>query len=261
MSTQLTQSVLFITGAFIGNNCWDEWMVYFETKGYVCIAPAWPYKDAPSEELRNRHPDGEVASNRIADLTEFFAEIVKKLPDKPIIIGHSLGGLITQVLLHRGLGCAGVAIHSFPPPGVNTFNYSFLKSIWETMGFFTSTQKTYLVRFAKWRKTFANGMDFVLQKELYYMYAVPESKKIVRDMINGLTKIDFVNPHAPLLITSGSDDQIIPASLNFNNYRKYKVNNSIIDYKNFKGRNHLVFGHPSWTEDADYILSWLEKIK
>jgi pimeloyl-ACP methyl ester carboxylesterase len=258
MTKPLPRSILFITGTFLSHNCWDEWKLYFESKGYKCLAPAWPYKNASTEDLRNWDSGSAIALNGLAALTDHFAAIVKNLPEKPIIIGHSLGGLIVQLLLQRGLGTAGVAIHSFPPRGLGAFRFSFLKTWWETMGFFTSTQKTYLMPFKKWKYAVANEMTDEQQRQLYYQYVLPESKQIIRDAFKRMAKINFSNPHAPLLLTSGSQDKIIPSSLNYYNYLKYKTGKSITDYKDFKDRNHLVFGHPAWTEDADFILYWLQ---
>jgi pimeloyl-ACP methyl ester carboxylesterase len=257
----LPKSIVFITGTFIGNNCWNEWKLYFESKGYKCTAPAWPYKNASPEELRNRNPDDAMALNRLVEVTDYFAAIINTLPEKPILVGHSLGGLIVQLLLQRGLGSAGVAVHSFPPAGINTFKFSFVKAVWEAMAFFTSAQKTYMVSFRKWKRSFANGMSCEQQKELYYKYAIPESKGITRDAFKCTVKIDFNNPHAPLLFTSGTRDKIIPASLNYINYKNYKNSNSITCHKNFKDHGHLVFDPPVWIEEAEYILIWLESIK
>ena len=261
MTKPVSKSIVFITGAFIGNNCWDEWITFFESYGYNCIAPAWPHKDASPEELRNRHPDAGIASNRLADITDHFAAIVKESPEQPILIGHSVGGLVVQVLLDRGLGAAGVALHSFPPDRVCTYRFSFIESVWEAMSFFTSLQKTYMVRFRKWKYAFANGMSYELQKELYYKYATPESKGLVRDAFKWVAKVDFKKPHLPLLFISGGKDRMIPASLNYCNYEEYPAGNSITDYKDFKGRNHLVFGHPACINDAEFILYWLQNIK
>jgi pimeloyl-ACP methyl ester carboxylesterase len=258
MTKTLSKSVLFITGTFLGNNCWDEWVAYFESKGYKCWAPAWPHKDAPPQDLRNRHPDANIALNRLDDLVDYFIFIIDTLPEKPILIGHSLGGLIVQLLIQRQLGSAGVAIHSFPPAGVKTFKFSFLKGMWEAMAFFTSTRKSYMISFKKWKYTITNGMTCEEQKEFYYKYAIPESKLVIRDTFRCNTKPDFESPHAPLLLTSGGRDQIIPSLLNYNNYKKYKPSDSIIDYKNFKDHNHLVFDHPAWKEEADFILYWLQ---
>jgi pimeloyl-ACP methyl ester carboxylesterase len=251
--------VLFITGAFVGNNCWEEWFKYFERQGYQCIAPAWPNKDGSPEELRNRHPDEKVAANRLAVITDYFANLVEKLPEQPILIGHSIGGLIVQLLLQRGLGACGVAIHSVPPQGIITFKFSFLKAGWGALGFFTSTKKSFLMSFRQWQYAFTNGMTCDEQKESYYRFAIPESKLIVRDTITSAAKINFSLPHAPLLLTSGSDDHSIPASLNYSNYRKYRNNSSVTSYKEFEGRNHFVLGQPTWQEDADYILDWIKR--
>src|SRR4030095_9681345 len=129
MTKASTKWIVFITGAFIGNNCWDEWKLFFESRGYLCKAPAWPNKLASPEELRNRHPDSAIASNRLNGLTEYFAEIVNATPEKPILIGHSLGGLIVELLLQRGFGLAGIAVHSFPSSGVIGFNLRLLRAV------------------------------------------------------------------------------------------------------------------------------------
>jgi pimeloyl-ACP methyl ester carboxylesterase len=96
-----SRSVVFITGTFIGNNCWDDWISYFEKAGYKCIAPAWPYKEAPAEELRNRPANDPIALNTLTSLTDHFASIINGLQEKPILIGHSIGGLLVQLLLQK----------------------------------------------------------------------------------------------------------------------------------------------------------------
>lgn len=251
------KTVLFITGAFVGNNCWDEWRLYFESKGYKTLAPPWPQKDAPPEELRNRYPAQDIAANRLTSLTEYYATIAAKQPEKPILIGHSIGGLIVQLLLQRGLGVAGVAIHSVPPQGIFTFKFSFLKAGWGPLGFFSSSRNSFLMSFRQWQYAFTNGMSCEDQKQSYYKFVVPESKLIVRDTVTKAAKINWQNPHAPLLLISGSDDHFVPAGLNYSNYKKYKKSNSITAYKEFKGRNHFVLGQQTWEEDANYIITWL----
>lgn len=259
MAGSLSKSILFITGAFIGNNCWDEWSSYFESKGYRTVAPAWPHKDEAPEALRNRQPDAGIASNRLAALTDYYARQAEAFGEPPILIGHSIGGLIVQLLLQRGIGSCGVAIHPVAPQGVFTFKFSFLKAGWGALGFFTSVRKSYLISFQTWQYAFTNGMNEDQQKAAYYKYAIPESKLVVRDTISAAAHIDFKKPHAPLLITSGSEDHSIPASLNYSNYKKYKNKESVTDYKEFKGRNHFVLGQPTWKEDADFILAWINQ--
>ena len=260
MQTTQPKTIVFVTGAFVHHSCWKDWQAYFEERGYRTFAPAWPHKDASAETLRNSQPNAEIAGNRLAALTDYFAEFVGRLPEKPILIGHSIGGLIVQLLLQRGLGAAGVAIHSVPPQGIMTFKFSFLKAGWHALGFFTSVKKSYLLSFTTWKYAFTNGMDCEAQKAAYYQYAIPESKLIVRDTLSAAAKIHFKNPHAPLLLTSGSTDHTIPASLNYSNYRAYKNHGSVVEYKEFNGRNHFVLGQSSWREDADFIFNWLKKL-
>lgn len=260
MQTIPSKTIVFITGAFVGSNCWYEWRTYFENKGYHTITPTLPHKDASPEELRNRQPDAGIASIRLAGLTSYFENIIKELPEKPILIGHSMGGLIIQILLQRNIAVAGIAIHSVPPLGVFTFKPSFYKASWGPLGFFTSTKKSFLMSFKQWQYAFTNGMNCEDQTNSYYNFAVPESKLLVRDGLSNAAKVDFKKSHDPLLLISGSTDHFIPASLNYSNYKKYKNKYSVTHYKDFPGRNHYVLGMPSWKEEAGYIAEWIEEL-
>jgi pimeloyl-ACP methyl ester carboxylesterase len=261
MPTTLSKLIVFITGAFISHNCWDEWKRYFESKGYVTVAPVWPPKEFTAEELRNRHPDESVASTRLKDMTEYFASLISDLPEQPILIGHSWGGLIVQLLLQRGLGAAGVAIHSFPPYGLGQFNFSFIKEWWEALGFFSSARTSYLISFVNWQRSVANEMSYDDQLQSYYAYAVPESKLLIRDVFTSQAKINFKTPRAPLLLTSGSNDELIPALMSYHTYKNYKAYEFVTDYKDFEGHNHLVFGETFWMEEAVFIWFWLQGIE
>jgi len=253
-----SKTIVFITGAFVSSDCWMEWKSYFIERGYQTLAPAWPYKDAPACTLRQRHPDRDVASQRLHTLTAYFSEFIKPLPEKPVLIGHSMGGLLTQLLVQQDLAVAGVAIHSLQPKGIFTFKFSFYKAGWPALGFFTDTQKTYLMSFQNWQYAFTNGMSFEAQKDAYYKLLVPESKLLVRDATSAAAEVDFSKPHVPLLFLSGSDDKFIPASLNRTNFKKYSDSQSVTDYKEFPGRNHFVLGQSGWQEIAEHILNWLD---
>lgn len=259
MNKQNTKTILFITGAFVSNSCWNDWKTFFEAQGYTTHAPAWLYKDAPAEVLRQRHPDPQVASIRLTELVTHFENIIKTLPEKPIIIGHSIGGLLAQLFVQKGLATAAIAIHSVPPQGVFTFKLSFFIAGRGPLGFFTSTKKTFMMRFKQWQYSFTNGMSEDWQEQAYSL-AIPESKLVVRDTITSAAKVDFSKPHAPLLFISGSTDHTIPASLNHSNYKKYTDPQSVTDYKEFPGRNHFVLGQPGWQELATYISKWLDNV-
>src|SRR5690606_12125735 len=111
-----------------------------------------------------------------------------------------------------------------------------------------------------WQYAFVNEMPLKEQKAAYEKYTIPESKTVARGGLTTAAKVDFDKPHVPLLITSGDLDTITPAHLNKRNFDRYKKNGSVIEYKEFQGRNHFVLGLPTWKEDADYILNWLQKV-
>jgi len=253
------KTIVFITGAFVSHRCWDPWIAFYESKGYTCIAPPWPFKDAPAADLRNRQPnDSDLARLRFSELLDYYVTVVKEIPEKPIAIGHSLGGLLVQLLVNRDLVLAGVAIHSVPPQGVSSFSWSMLRSIWKPLGFFSSKNKTHLMSLNEWKYAFTNGMSKEDQAISYHDNAIPESKRVLRDTLTKVAAVDFNKTHPPLLFIAGSDDNIIPETLNYANYLRYDKNHSVTDYKSFEGKNHFVLGLPSWHDEADYILSWFE---
>jgi pimeloyl-ACP methyl ester carboxylesterase len=260
MINTLSKTILFIPGAFLADDCWNNWRSYFETKGYTTIATPWPHKNAPPESLRNNVVENTIASVRLTELLDHYTAILRSLPDTPILIGHSVGGLIVQLLLQRGLGAAGIALHSFPPRRTSPFPFSFTRSWWELLGFFSPAKENYLLPFKKWKHSVANGIDCELAKDLYYRYAVPESKRLIRDLFIGRARINFSSPHAALLLVSGGKDRMIPAHLNYKNFTSYTTRYSTTDYVNFTGHNHLVFDDPEYKEIADYILFWLSRI-
>jgi predicted esterase len=262
MSSITSKHIMFVTGAFVIHRGWDDWIKYFESKGYKAIAPPWPNKEADTaKELRDRQPnDVALATTTLKEVIDSYAKHAQSLPEKPIIIGHSLGGMMTQILTNRGYAAAAVAIHPVPPLGVFPYEFSFLKAGWKSLGLFTSMKKTYLMSLKDWQYAFVNGMPLEEQKATWEANTIPESKTVARGGLSSMAKLDWAKPHVPLLITSGSEDNIIPPHLNYRNYKAYKKNGSILDYKEFQGRNHYVLGQSTWKEDADYILDWLNKL-
>jgi pimeloyl-ACP methyl ester carboxylesterase len=261
MGSIKTKNIVFVTGAFVNSSSWDDWQSYFQAKGYTTTAPPWPFKNGTSDELRKKQPnDRDLAALTLTEVIDSYVKVVKSFSEKPIVIGHSLGGLMTQIIVNRDLAAAGVAIHPVPPLGVFPYEFSFLKAGWKALGLFSSLKKTYLMSFKDWQYAFVNGMPLKEQREAYDKYTIPESKTVARGGLTNAAKVDFKKSHPPLLITSGSEDTIIPAHLNIRNYNRYVKNDSVLNYKEFPGRNHFVLGQPTWKEDADYILEWLSRL-
>jgi pimeloyl-ACP methyl ester carboxylesterase len=254
-----TKTIVFIHGMYMNALCWEKWGTYYEAKGYKCLAPNWPGRDQPIDVLRRNHPDSQLSRLTLSRVLAHFTDIIKMLDEKPILVGHSMGGLAVQLLLQGDIAAAGVAIDSAPPMGVFSTKWSFLKSNWPHITPFVSQSSPIEMTFERFQYTFVNGLPLAEQQAAYERYVVPESRRIPRESLTA--RIDFKNPHPPLLLVAGSADNIIPASLNKSNYAKYKASPSVTDYKEFAGRTHFTIGQNNWEEVADYILSWLEDEK
>jgi pimeloyl-ACP methyl ester carboxylesterase len=254
-----SKSIVFVHGMFMTPLCWEQWVGYFQSQGFTCAAPAWPGRDRPVEALRAAHPDPALGRLTLADVVEHMAEFVRALPGKPVLIGHSMGGLVVQLLLQRGLGAAGVAVDSAPPAGVFTAQPSFLRANWPMINPFISAGEPRRMSFADFQYAFVNGMPAEAQKAAYDRYVVPESRRVPRQSLTSVGRVDFRKPHAPLLLIAGADDHIVPAGLNRTNYARHKASASVTDFKEFSGRVHFIIGQAGWEEVAGYVQAWLEE--
>lgn len=258
--TSPTPIVIFITGAAVTTNCWDDWKTFFESEGYTCYAPAWPHKNAPAAELRRQHPHSPIAQSGLPEVLKVYTDFIAQLPAKPIVIGHSYGGLIVQLLLQQDAVVAGVAIESAPPRGVVVWSWSLFRSVLPMLGLFSSLKTTFLPTFAQWQYAIANGLPLADQQSAYERLAAPESKKLVRQALSRHARVDFRRPHAPLLFLAGGADHIMPAALSRANYRRYRHAQSTTDYHELPGRSHAILGQPTWREDAAWVLRWLAQL-
>ncbi len=252
-----SKTIVFITGAFVSNACWDQWRMYFESRGYTTFAPPWPGKAADAATLRSRQPDKILGKVTLQQVLDSYASIIKSLPEKPILIGHSFGGAMAQMLMSKGLAAGVVAIHAAPPKGVFPYEFGFLRSTSAAFGVFASKNRTYMMPFKKWQYAFVNGMPLDEQRKDYDLLACPESRRVVRGGISKAAKVDFKAEHPPLLFIAGTKDHIIPAHLCKRVYKRYKSNTSITEFV-LKDRNHFVLGLPTWEEDAADILRWIQ---
>jgi pimeloyl-ACP methyl ester carboxylesterase len=254
-----TRDIVFIHGMFMTPLCWEHWLNYYQSKGYRCLAPAWPSRDQPIAEQRSKHPDPELGKLKLWDVIERMETAIRSLANKPVLIGHSMGGLVVQLLLQRDLAVAGVAIDPAPPQGVFTTAWSFLKSNFPAINPLVPVTQPVEMSFEHFQYAFVNTLPLDQQRAAYDRYVVPESRGVPTQSLTSVARIDFKKPHPPLLITAGEKDHIIPASLNKTNYERYQAGRLITDFKVFPGRDHFVIGERGWQEVADFALAWLEE--
>ncbi len=259
----MAKSIVFIHGAFVTPLCWEQFDGYFAAKGYACSAPPWPYRDQPIAELRS-NPAPRLAHLGIAEIVDHYATIIKAMSEPPILIGHSFGGMFVQILLDRGLGAAGVAIDPAPPRGVLAFTPSAIRANGPALLTWMGWRHIVRMSLKTFRYAFVNTLPPAEQRAVYQRQVVPETGRIFFQAAfaplrpSSPARVNFKNGRrAPLLITAGGSDHIVPASANRSNYGKYKGSLSRTDFKEFAGRSHWIMAEPGWEEVAGYIDNWL----
>lgn len=246
--------IVFIHGLFQNPASWAEWIAFFKEAGYDCHAPAYPFHEGDPESLRNTPPKG-LETLDFQQVLDHLAAYLRDLPEKPILIGHSMGGLLVQKLTEMGLASKTVAISSAPPKGVNTFKWSFLKANFPTINPLKGNSACLPSK--KWFHYAFCNVDSQEQSDQYYdEYVVPEARNIPRASTK--VKIDFAKPHVPLLFIAGANDHIIPSVLNEKNYGKYADAAGEKSLKIFPGRSHFICGQKGWKEIAGYVREWLD---
>jgi pimeloyl-ACP methyl ester carboxylesterase len=252
-------NVIFVHGMFMTPLCWEHWEPRFRARGHTTQAPAWPEHDAPVEELRKRHPSAALGALTLDAVLEHFRPIARAA-GKPVLIGHSMGGLIVQRLLAEGLGAAAVAIDSAPPKGVISLRWSFLKSNWPAISPFANGDQPVALSFEQFSYAFVNGLPPDEQRAAYDRYCVPESRRVGKGPTTPAAAIDFSKASAPLLLIAGENDHIIPASLNRSNQARYAKSPKPAELQQFAGRTHFIIGQKGWEEVADFALDWIAKL-
>jgi len=249
------KTIVFIHGMYMTATCWDNWSAYFNGKGYRVFAPAWPGREQSVEMIKKAHPDSRLGKLTLSDVVDSMSDFIQRLDEKPVVIGHSMGGLVTQILLQKDLAAGGIAIDSAPPMGVFALDSNFLKANWGHITPFANLRSPVYMTFEQFQFAFVNTMALDEQRAAYELYAVPESRAVPRESLTA--KIDFAHKKVPLLMIAGGDDHLIPASLNRINYRKYAGAPSPTDFKEFPGRCHFLIGQKGWEEIAGYCLDWI----
>ena len=253
-----TSTIVLIHGNFVNNAAWAEWKQHYEQKGYKVYTPANPgHEGIPSELRRNVHPD--LTKTGFIDVVNNIARLIESLPEKPLVIGHSMAGMAALKLVELGKAAAGVSIDGAPPKNVFP-PFQTLKTVLPAFGFFSF--KKYFMGSRKWYDyAFFNTLPDIEKEKAFEKYAVPESYKVSRQLVlNSYSNIDFKKPHEPILFIGGGNDHIFPPKLTKTIAGRYKDKNSRVDIKIFEGKSHFLCGEEGWKNIADYILDWLKRI-
>jgi len=256
--------VVFIHGLWLLPSSWDRWAAVFEKAGYSALTPGWPDDPATVAEAK-ANPDV-FAHKKIGQVADHIADVIGRLKKKPAVIGHSFGGLLTQIVAGRGLSAVSVAIDPAPFRGVLPLPYSALKAASPVLSNPANRNRAVPLTYAQFRFAFANAVSENEAKELYDTYAVPASGaplfQAAAANVNPWTeaKVDTKNPdRGPLLIISGEKDNTVPWAIANASYKRQKGNVGVTEIVEMPNRGHALVIDSGWTEVADKALAFVQR--
>jgi pimeloyl-ACP methyl ester carboxylesterase len=252
-------TIVLIHGFWVTPRSWEDWKAHYEAKGYRVLTPGYPGFEVEVEAL-NADPTP-IENLTVQGVIDHLTEVIGGLDQPPILMGHSAGGVFTQLMLDRGYGAVGVAINSAPTEGVPVVPLSQLKStfpVLRTVG----RKKAAGFTPEQWHYAFCNTFTEERSRQLYERYHIPASVRVLWG--SALATLEpghqgtFVNygndQRAPLLFISGSDDNLMPPSVQRSNAKHY-TSNTVTEITEYPGP-HLLPSKDGWEQVADDALAW-----
>jgi pimeloyl-ACP methyl ester carboxylesterase len=256
--------VVFVHGLWLLPSSWNRWATVFEEAGYAVLTPSWP--DDPETVAEARADPGIFAGKTIGQVADHVAAVIGQLNMKPAVVGHSFGGLLTQILAGRGLSAASVAIDPAPFRGVLPLPVSSLRSARPVLGNPANRNRAVPLTYEQFRYGFANAVSEDEAKQLYDEFAVPAPGaplfQAATANLNPWTeaKVDTKNPdRGPLLIISGEKDNTVPPAIANASYKRQKHNEGLTEIAEIKDRGHALTVDCGWREVADTALRFVQR--
>ena len=258
------QPVVFVHGLWLLPSSWDRWATMFEDAGFTAVKPGWP-DDPETVSEAKAHPEV-FAGKKVGQVADHIDSVIHRLNKKPAVIGHSFGGLLTQIIAGRGLSAASVAIDPAPFRGVLPLPISSLKSASPVLQNPANWNKAIPLTYEQFRYAFANAVSEAEAKELYETFAVPAPGAPLFQAavanVNPWTevKVNTVNPErGPLLIISGEKDHTVPWAIANASYKRQKRNSGVTEIKEIPDRGHALTIDNGWKEVADTALAFIKR--
>jgi len=256
--------VLFIHGLWLHATSWASWLDLFRDAGYETSAPGWPGEPGTAEEAR-AHPD-DLADHGIDDVVAHYTKVINGLDSKPILIGHSFGGMIAQKLLGQNLAAAAVAIDAAQIKGVLPLPLSSLRVTFPVFKNPTNRHRAVSLTAEQFRYAFGNAITEQESDELYERWAVPAPGKPLFEAAaanfdpHSPAKVDTANElRGPLLLIMGGRDHTVPEAVTQATLKQYRHSEAVTDIMEFADRAHSLTIDHGWREVADTALTWLKQ--
>jgi non-heme chloroperoxidase len=257
--------IVLVHGLWMTPTSWDTWAERFRAAGHDVIVPGWPgIDDRTVADIRSN--PAALKGIGLIQIADHYERIIRELPQKPIIIGHSFGGVITQLLADRGLGIAYVGVAPGQTAGVTALPLSTLWTGTPILSnpFDRNGAKPLSKR--HFHFTFGNDLTRAASDELWEQYAVNSYNRVFFEGVlsvfnekNGVTRVDYGRAdRAPFLVITGEIDNVAPPAIGRAIVKKYRSSGSpaIVDYKEYPGRTHRLVSQDGWEEIADDTLAW-----
>ncbi|MDF9877770.1 alpha/beta hydrolase [Cellulosimicrobium cellulans] len=255
-------TVVLIHGLWMTPRSWENWVTYYEAKGLTVLTPAYPGFEIEVEALRENPQI--IADLTVPETVDHLAAVVEGLASPPIIMGHSFGGVMTQLLLARGLGAAAVVIDSAPTEGVHVTLVSQARSLFPALRNPANRRRAVAFTPEEFHYAFTNTLSAEESQRVYDRYAIAAPGAWVWEY--GLfanfkpgpqeTWVDYTADRAPLLFIAGSEDHIMPPAVNRSNAKHYHRSPAVTEYVELEGRDHWTCAAPGWEAVADHALDW-----
>jgi non-heme chloroperoxidase len=256
--------IVFVHGLWLLPSSWDRWVTLFEEAGYVGLTPGWPDDPETVAEARE-HPEV-FAGKGIGEIADYEERIIRRLNRKPVIIGHSFGGLLTMILAGRGLAAASIAISPAPFRGVLPLPISALRAASVALRNPANWNRAVPLTYEQFRYSFANAVGEDEAKELYLGYSVAGPGEVLFQAAAANfnpwseAKVDSMNPErGPMLIVSADSDHTVPWAISNAAYKKQKRNTGVTEIVKMPGRGHALTIDAGWREVAVKALEFVKR--
>jgi alpha-beta hydrolase superfamily lysophospholipase len=256
-------TILFIHGMWLHAASWEPWVRHFAQSGYDAIAPGWPGE--ATTVLAARAQPERVANCGIDDLVAHYSAIAQALPAPPIIIGHSVGGLIAQKMLGLGVGAAAVAIDPAQIKGVLALPLAQLRAGLPALKSPWNKSRAVSLTKSEFRFGFGNAVAAAESDALFDKWTIPSPARPLFEIafanfaFHSAAEVNTRNnTRGPLLFVSGTADHTVPDVSTRSAFRLYRRSGALTELKQFDGRGHSLTIDGGWQVIASDVLAWLK---
>ncbi|TCK00921.1 alpha/beta hydrolase [Nocardia alba] len=255
--------IVLIHGLWMTPSSWDTWAERFRGLGHEVIVPGWPGIGERTPAQVREDPSA-LEGISLLQIVDSYDEVIRAMPEQPVIMGHSFGGIFTQMLLDRGLGIAGVGVAPGQPAGVLTLPWSTLRTGLPILSNPLRINKANPLSKRHFHYTFGNDLTRADSDREWAVSAVNSVNRVFFEGVlslprrkTGTTAVDFTKPdRAPLLLISGEIDHVAPPAIQKAALREYSKGPALVERVEFPGRTHRLVSQDGWQEIADYALDW-----